>query len=97
MQDFHMKLVLNVPASKVYEAIWSTEGVRNWWTRFCEISEAVGGVSKFHFPQAGFFRRYENHQIGAEQIGRMGVCGFAASARLGLVGFARLGWHQNPL
>jgi len=55
MNDFKLELHFNAPAAKVYRAIATKDGPSNWWTRFCEVSEKVGGVSKFNFPKADFF------------------------------------------
>lgn len=55
MSHLRMTLRFNAPVSRLYEALSSREGPRGWWTRFCEVSEEVGGVSRFRFPAAGFF------------------------------------------
>lgn len=59
------KMVLNVPVSKekLYNAIHTQEGVRNWWTNFAEISEEIGGISEFNFPAAGFYVITENEEL----------------------------------
>jgi uncharacterized protein YndB with AHSA1/START domain len=53
--DFSMKLTYAAPASKLYEQFSTQEGIRNWWTRTCELEERVGGVGSFQFPKAGFY------------------------------------------
>ncbi|MDB6070863.1 MAG: Activator of Hsp90 ATPase 1 family protein [Verrucomicrobiales bacterium] len=41
------------------EAVWrelaTPAGVRHDWSKFCEVSEVVDGVSSFRFPGVGFF------------------------------------------
>ncbi len=55
MNDFQLNLTFNAPASRLYEALATEEGVKGWWTIFCEVSERVGGEAHFRFPKAGFF------------------------------------------
>lgn len=55
MDDFKLELKLNAPAADVYDAIARKDGPTNWWTRLSEVSEEVGGVSRFKFPKADFF------------------------------------------
>ncbi len=52
MSDLEFRLKLAAPASRVYEAI--RDGSK-WWTRFAQIDNAIGGVSRFRFPRAGFY------------------------------------------
>ena len=53
--DFELYLRFAVPGERLFAALTTQEGVKGWWTRFCEGSEGVGGQSSFHFPGSGFF------------------------------------------
>ncbi len=53
-EDFLMQLEFAAPVSKLYEQFATEQGVRNWWTVFCEMQERVGGQASFRFPSSGF-------------------------------------------
>ena len=53
--DFRMKLTFNAPAGKLYEQFATQQGVRNWWTNFCDMEEKVGGKASFRFPKSDFY------------------------------------------
>jgi uncharacterized protein YndB with AHSA1/START domain len=53
--DFRMVLQFNAPVRKLYEQLATAEGVRHWWTRFCEMEERVGGQASFRFPKGDFY------------------------------------------
>ncbi len=53
--NFEMHLQYSVPSERLFAALATTDGVRNWWTRFCEVSETIGGEASFRFPKSGFF------------------------------------------
>jgi uncharacterized protein YndB with AHSA1/START domain len=54
-RDFRLVLEFKAPAAKVYEQFATGQGVRNWWTRFCEMDEKVGGRASFRFPKGDFY------------------------------------------
>lgn len=56
---FHRKLTLPVIAEKVYDAVATEEGVRDWWTVFTKLENEVGGLAEFRFPKAGFYVKAE--------------------------------------
>lgn len=53
--DLRMVLRFAVPVDKLEEQFGSAEGVRHWWTDFCEMEPKVGGMASFRFPKAGFY------------------------------------------
>ena len=53
--DYRMQLRFAVPGERLFTALTTENGVRGWWTEFCEVSDKVSGVSSFRFPAAGFF------------------------------------------
>jgi uncharacterized protein YndB with AHSA1/START domain len=52
MPDIMHSLKINAPAEKVYQAIATADGIRNWWTRDAAIEPRLGGIGEF-----GFFGR----------------------------------------
>ncbi|MBY6036611.1 SRPBCC domain-containing protein [Fictibacillus nanhaiensis] len=53
--DVQYKLTLPVSAEKVYKAVATEEGVRDWWTKFADVGTKVGDLAEFRFPHAGFY------------------------------------------
>jgi uncharacterized protein YndB with AHSA1/START domain len=49
-----MKLEYAAPATKLYEQFATEQGVKNWWTVFCEMQPRAGGTASFRFPSSGF-------------------------------------------
>lgn len=58
-ENFTLELTFDAPVEQLYQSLASQDGPRQWWTKFCETSDTVGGVSKFRFPKAGFFAHME--------------------------------------
>jgi uncharacterized protein YndB with AHSA1/START domain len=58
-ENFTLDLTFNVPVNQLYQALASKDGPSRWWSKFCETSDTVGGVSKFRFPKAGFYAHME--------------------------------------
>jgi len=54
MPDIMHTLKINTPADRVYEAIATAEGIRNWWTRDAVLDAAVGGAGEFGFYNRRF-------------------------------------------
>jgi uncharacterized protein YndB with AHSA1/START domain len=55
MPDIMHLLRIDAAPDRVYRAITTAEDVRNWWTRDCDLDEAVSG--------AGVFRFYDNRVV----------------------------------
>ncbi len=49
MQDIMHLIRIHAPAQRVYEAITTAEGIRQWWTRDAAIEPQVGAVGEFGF------------------------------------------------
>ena len=49
MADILHLIRINAPREKVYEAIATADGVRNWWTRDTDLEPKVGGAGEFRF------------------------------------------------
>jgi uncharacterized protein YndB with AHSA1/START domain len=52
--DFRMVLRFDVPLDVLYRQFATEQGVRNWWTAFCNMEEKVGGQATFRFPSSKF-------------------------------------------
>jgi uncharacterized protein YndB with AHSA1/START domain len=59
-------LLIAAPASEVYRAITTPQGLQNWWTRDCEIGTRVGDTSTFRFGKTFKTMRIERLQPDAE-------------------------------
>jgi uncharacterized protein YndB with AHSA1/START domain len=49
MPDIMHTLKIKTPPDRVYQAITTAEGIRNWWTRDASFDPAVGGLAEFGF------------------------------------------------
>jgi uncharacterized protein YndB with AHSA1/START domain len=49
MPDIHHLLRIQAPREKVFAALTTAEGIRNWWTREAELDAHVGGIGEFRF------------------------------------------------
>ena len=49
MADITHNLLIHSPITKVYNAIATEEGVRNWWTVQTDIVSKIGGNAEFRF------------------------------------------------
>jgi uncharacterized protein YndB with AHSA1/START domain len=49
MNDFETELTIAAPPSAVYEALTTQTGLRNWWTRTCQVPGTVSSHSTFRF------------------------------------------------
>ena len=54
-RDFRLELKYNASSQQLYEQFATQQGVRNWWTQFCEMEERVGGKASFRFPSSDFY------------------------------------------
>jgi uncharacterized protein YndB with AHSA1/START domain len=66
--DYHAEIPLPMPPQKVYHAVATEEGVRNWWTLFTKLEHEVGGTAEFHFPKAGFYVKAEITELVPNQL-----------------------------
>jgi len=49
MPDIMHTLKINASPDRVYQAIATADGIRNWWTRDAALDAAVGGIGEFGF------------------------------------------------
>ena len=49
MPDIGHHVGINAPAPQIYQALASTDGLRQWWTRTVEGESTVGETLKFFF------------------------------------------------
>ncbi|MGA7745622.1 MAG: SRPBCC domain-containing protein [Candidatus Aquilonibacter sp.] len=49
MADIMHLVKIAVPPERVYEALTTPEGIRNWWTRDADLDTVAGGTGTFRF------------------------------------------------
>jgi len=49
MPDILHLIKIRAPIERVYQAITTAEGIRNWWTRDADLDENIGGIGEFRF------------------------------------------------
>lgn len=54
MADIMHSLKIQAPPDRVFQAIASADGIRNWWTRDATLEASVGGVGEFGFYNRRF-------------------------------------------
>ncbi|HTT97208.1 MAG TPA: SRPBCC domain-containing protein [Rhizomicrobium sp.] len=54
MTDILHKLRIDAPPERVFEAISTAEGIRQWWTRDAQMDTRVGGEGAFCFYNRRF-------------------------------------------
>jgi uncharacterized protein YndB with AHSA1/START domain len=54
--DIMHHLTLQVPPERVYDALTTAAGIRNWWTRDTELDPRVGGIGTFSFHNGADFK-----------------------------------------
>jgi uncharacterized protein YndB with AHSA1/START domain len=54
MHDIMHLIKIHAPSERVYEAITTAEGIRQWWTRDAAIESKVGAVGEFGFSARRF-------------------------------------------
>lgn len=57
MPDIMHSLKIHAPPDRVYEAIATAGGIRNWWTRDAALEAVVGGAGEFGFYDRRFVAR----------------------------------------
>jgi uncharacterized protein YndB with AHSA1/START domain len=53
MPDIMHLLKIKASSDRVYQALTTAEGIRNWWTRDADLDSTVGGEGEFRFPAYG--------------------------------------------
>jgi len=96
-RDFRMVLSFNAPASKLYEQFATGQGVRNWWTRFCEMEEKGRREGFIPVSQGRFLRHRESSQARAGALRGMGMYRFQAPRKLRVHRPARLDRHPAAI
>lgn len=51
MPDIMHMLRIHTSPERVYEALTTAEGIRDWWTRDSDLDSQVGGTGEFRFNQ----------------------------------------------
>ena len=49
MPDILHRLTIHAPPERVFEALTTAEGIRNWWTRDADLDARIGGAGEFCF------------------------------------------------
>ena len=49
MPDILHRLTIHAPPERVFEALTTAEGIRNWWTRDADLDAHIGGAGEFRF------------------------------------------------
>jgi uncharacterized protein YndB with AHSA1/START domain len=53
MPDIMHLLKIEASPDRVYQALTTAEGIRNWWTRDADLDSAIGAEGEFRFPSYG--------------------------------------------
>lgn len=53
MNQIIHKIGAKCSANKMFEAIATIDGLKQWWTQYVTGNDEVGGVLKFRFPENG--------------------------------------------
>src|SRR5271165_783541 len=70
MPDILHRITIKSPPGRVYEALSTAEGVRNWWTRETVLDTAEGGFGEFSFCGGKNVKRVRIEKLspGAEAV-----------------------------
>jgi uncharacterized protein YndB with AHSA1/START domain len=49
MPDIMHRIKIPEPPERIYQALTTADGIRNWWTRDADIDSNVGGTGEFRF------------------------------------------------
>lgn len=63
MQDIMHLIKIHVPSERVYQAITTADGIRQWWTRDATIEPKVGADGEF-----GFYGRRFVAKVSVEEL-----------------------------
>lgn len=53
MPDIMHLINIHTPPERVYQALTTAEGIRNWWTRDADLDAQIGGTGEFRFSYEG--------------------------------------------
>jgi uncharacterized protein YndB with AHSA1/START domain len=53
MPDIVHRLTIDATPERVFEALTTAEGIRNWWTRDADLDVTIGGTGEFRFHAGG--------------------------------------------
>jgi uncharacterized protein YndB with AHSA1/START domain len=53
MPDMMHLVKIHASPERVYQALTTTEGIRNWWTRDADLDSKIGGTGEFRFCYEG--------------------------------------------
>jgi uncharacterized protein YndB with AHSA1/START domain len=53
MPDIMHLIKINASPELVYQALTTSEGIRNWWTRDADLDSTIGGEGEFRFGSYG--------------------------------------------
>ena len=53
MPEIKHLLKINVPPDRVYQALSTSDGIREWWTRDADLDNTIGGCGEFRFRYPG--------------------------------------------
>jgi uncharacterized protein YndB with AHSA1/START domain len=53
MPDIMHLIKVNASSERVYQALTTSEGIRNWWTREADLDSTIGGEGEFRFGSYG--------------------------------------------
>lgn len=63
MPEIMHTLKVNAEPERIYQAITTAEGIRNWWTRDAVLDPKVGGTGEFGFYGRRFVAKVEIDQL----------------------------------
>lgn len=49
MPDILHRLTIHASPERIFDALTTAEGIRNWWTRDADIDSRIGGAGEFRF------------------------------------------------
>jgi uncharacterized protein YndB with AHSA1/START domain len=65
MPDMLHLIKVQASPERVYQALTTADGIRNWWTRDADLDEAVGGTGEFRF---GAYGAPSATRVGIEEL-----------------------------
>ena len=66
MNSFRLDLILAAPASRVYEALTTQQGIQSWWTASSEVGTAIGEKITIRFGHSFKVMKIEALRPAAE-------------------------------
>ncbi|MEM7441865.1 MAG: SRPBCC domain-containing protein [Pseudomonadota bacterium] len=65
-ESFTLEVALKAPPQDVYAALATESGIKGWWTRDCEVGDAVGDRAVFRFGKMVDVMRIDALEPGRE-------------------------------